>query len=189
MNANFIYYETISISSNIYVLSGIIQQNAENNFAPERTVKIEPGLTPQPPGPEPWQFAQQQQQQQQQLSPQTMIQVNEQQKAETPTQAADHLRVTPEKNSYPARTEVRSNERAYRDRGRHASPGYDDRQHRRSRSGSRGKEWKDWSVNGRRSDSGERWSERHRGGRRSRERSRSPPAPMRDHLPPYRRSR
>ncbi len=162
----------------------------DGNYQPDHTIKTEP-LQP-PPQPvvntNPWHYGAQQQQ----SSPQSQSKLNDQPKVEPlpPSQAADHMGVSPEKNSYPRSDGARISDRPYRDsreRGRHVSPVYDgERQHRRSRSGSRGKDWNDWSVNGRRSDSAERWPERHRGRRLSR--SRSPPAPMRDHLP-FRRSR
>lgn len=160
----------------------------DGNYQPEHTIKTEPVQPPPQPAvtTDPWHYTGQQ------PSPQSQSKFNDHPKVETlpPTQAADHMVVSPEKNSYPRSDGARLSERQYRDsreRGRHVSPGYDgERQNRRSRSGSRGKDWNDWSVNGRRSDSAERWPERHRGRRSSR--SRSPPAPMREH-PPFRRSR
>ena len=112
------------------------QPHPDTGYQHDR-IKMDPGLNPAQP--DPWQQYQQQ------------PAVIQPQMSEIKVEISDH--VSPDKSSYPVaytgRSEARSGERPYRDRPRHVSPAFDDR--RRSRSGSRGREWtKDWSVNGRR---------------------------------------
>ena len=125
----------------LILFSAIGHHLPDNTYQQER-IKIEAGLTPAAAaGPEPWHYQHQQ-------PPQPVGEL----KVEVPaSHSVDHI--SPDKNSYSGRSEARSGERPYRERERprHVSPGYDDR--RRSRSGSRGREWnQEWNVNGRRSE-------------------------------------
>ena len=153
-------YIEYGVTNNRFYFS-VVYPHPEANYPPEQSIKIEPGLVPQPPPTEPWQYNQPQQhqptKQQQQLSPPPQVMIIDQSLKIEPLHSVPDVVLSPEKNSYP-RSDSRPSYRDSRER-RHVSPGYEDRTredrtHRRSRSGSRGKDWKDWGSNGRRSDSG-----------------------------------